>query len=208
MKECVVDVKVCEGIESWGVELKFMVFVKSRVSMNIYWCSSINLSIIFILTFFLIFCKILCNWIYFVGQHKSFDSSIKIPSSSSAVYKMPQRPCPYCGNFQSYLTRHILMRHKDKTDVKYTRNLSAKEKRQAFGFLRREGIMKYHPQATLRCVKRQKQGRDQTVCGKEFLIRNVQDEDLCTRRRLKTKKHSGFIYLSNKQTYSCQFLAV
>ncbi|KAH9523863.1 hypothetical protein Btru_047258 [Bulinus truncatus] len=56
--------------------------------------------------------------------------------------KNPKRPCPFCGIFQSKLSRHLRLIHKNETEVFTALNLPASDRNRIFSNLRKQGILK------------------------------------------------------------------
>ena len=84
----------------------------------------------------------------------------------------PSRPCPYCGVFQTRLTRHLRLRHKNEKDVLHALSLPKCKRNDAFAALKKDGI--YHHNVDLiqtnpkaKLVRERKQGtpKDLVLCG-------------------------------------------
>ena len=56
-------------------------------------------------------------------------------------YKKPKRPCPFCHTYQSQLTRHIRLKHKNEPNVATALGQSKSEKATFFAKCKKEGIM-------------------------------------------------------------------
>ncbi|XP_063419444.1 uncharacterized protein LOC134702479, partial [Mytilus trossulus] len=56
----------------------------------------------------------------------------------------PKRPCPFCGIFQSRLSRHILTKHRDNDEVKAAKQLPVKDRNQVLCNLKRRGYHQYN----------------------------------------------------------------
>ena len=56
----------------------------------------------------------------------------------------PCRPCPFCGQFKTRITRHIKAVHKQEEFVKDALKSSSTEQRSKFKQCKRTGIMKYN----------------------------------------------------------------
>ena len=59
------------------------------------------------------------------------------------------RPCPYCSNFQSALTRPLTLKHKHEPDVASALLEPPNERRKAFDVLKKEGIFRFKVESPL-----------------------------------------------------------
>jgi len=57
------------------------------------------------------------------------------------IEKKPHRRCPFCGLYDSTLSRHITRKHSDKERVKYALALPKRERIEMFAVFRNEGIL-------------------------------------------------------------------
>ena len=63
-------------------------------------------------------------------------------AKKSTKYKRQSRPCPFCGEYQCYLNRHITRKHGDEEAVIGILKLPKQKMLQEFQALRKEGIYK------------------------------------------------------------------
>jgi hypothetical protein len=81
-------------------------------------------------------------------RDEGFDDEENEASSNQSVAirrkKKVQRPCKYCGLFQTNLHRHLKLKHDSESDVKHALSLPYHAQCQAFAKLRKEGILKHN----------------------------------------------------------------
>lgn len=76
----------------------------------------------------------------------STTSSIQHPHIGKASKKKVSRPCVFCGQSQTNLSRHIVLVHNDKEQVRQLMTLSKSGKCRALQNLKRQGILQYNKQ--------------------------------------------------------------
>ncbi|XP_052065843.1 uncharacterized protein LOC127705557 [Mytilus californianus] len=72
------------------------------------------------------------------------EEAVHVDDNHKGGTRKPKRPCPFCGIFQSRLSRHILTKHKDNDEVKAAKQLPVKDRNQVLCNLKRRGYHQYN----------------------------------------------------------------
>lgn len=81
----------------------------------------------------------------------------------SEKYKKPRRPCPYCGQLQTKLSRHLMRQHKNETEVIEAMKQPSKERDRLFENLKKYGILKSNAKNKSIVMRERAQGSHEVV---------------------------------------------
>lgn len=66
--------------------------------------------------------------------------SVRLLSLPKSAYDRPKRPCPFCGIFQTKLSRHIKLKHNDLKEVTDALNAPKQDRLASFVSFKKQGI--------------------------------------------------------------------